>query len=309
MLTSLLSVAQQVCILFILMGVGFLCTKKKMLTEVAVESIAKVLLYTVTPCVIVESFNRPFDASMLSGLGIAALVAFGVHLFNIVLVTLFIRDNNEARRRVLQFGTVFSNCGYMALPLQAAILGSDGVFYGAAYIAVFNLFNWTYGLFLMGAESEKISVKKIFLNPGVISVTIGLILFLTPLDLPKILSVSVSHFAALNTPVPMLIIGFYLAGITSLASLRDKKLMLSFFLRLIVSPLVTLLILYLFKLKGVLPVSMIVAASAPTAANTVVFSAMYKRDTELAAEMISLSTLLSIITMPLIVSLAMSVLG
>ena len=80
-----------------------------------------------------------------------------------------VKDKEEARRRVLQFATVFSNCGYMALPLQSAILGQTGVFYGAAYIAVFNLVNWTYGLFLMGGSEVKFSIKKILINPGVIA--------------------------------------------------------------------------------------------------------------------------------------------
>ena len=215
------------------------------------------------------------------------------------------KDPEESRQIVLRFGTVFSNCGYMALPLQQAILGNDGVFYGAAFIAVFNLVNWTYGLFLMGGKETKITAKKVFINPGVIGISIGLLLFLTPLELPTLILSPVQSLAALNTPLPMLIIGYYMAKITSFSVLKDKKLVLSICLRLVFLPLCVFGILYACGLRGTLFTSMVIAASAPTAANTVVFSAMFKRDSSLAVAQVAISTLFSILTMPLIVSLTM----
>lgn len=307
MITSFLSVAQQVLILFILLMIGFICTKAKFFTEECIAGIAKFVLYTVTPCVIVNSFNREFDASMLKGLGISFLVSLGVHIFCILVVTFLIKDKNESRQIVLRFGTVFSNCGYMALPLQQAILGSEGVFYGAAFIALFNLVNWTYGLFLMGGKETKITLKKIFINPGVIGVSIGLILFLTPLKLPTLILTPVQNLAALNTPLPMVIIGYYMAKIKSFAVLKDSKLILAIFLRLIAIPLVVLGALILFGLRGTILTSMVIAASAPTAANTVVFSSLFKRDSELAVALVALSTLFSILTMPLIIGITMVV--
>ena len=297
MITSLLLVAQQVLILFILLMVGLICTKKNFFTEEFISGISKFLLYTVTPCVIVNSFNREYDPNMLT--------ALGIHIFCILITHLFMKDPEESRQIVLRFGTVFSNCGYMALPLQQAILGNDGVFYGAAFIAVFNLVNWTYGLFLMGGKETKITAKKVFINPGVIGISIGLLLFLTPLELPTLILTPVQNLAALNTPLPMLIIGYYMAKITSFSVLKDKKLVLSIFLRLVFLPLCVFGILYACGLRGTLFTSMVIAASAPTAANTVVFSAMFKRDSSLAVAQVAISTLFSILTMPLIVSLTM----
>lgn len=305
MITSFLSVAQQVLILFILLMVGLICTKKNFFTEEFISGISKFLLYTVTPCVIVNSFNREYDPTMLTGLGISFLAALGIHIFCIIITHLFMKDSEESRQIVLRFGTVFSNCGYMALPLQQAILGSEGVFYGAAFIAVFNLVNWTYGLFLMGGKETKITAKKIFINPGVIGICIGLLLFLTPVELPTLILTPVQSLAALNTPLPMLIIGYYMAKITSFSVLKDKKLVLSIFLRLVFLPLCVFGILYACGLRGTLFTSMVIAASAPTAANTVVFSAMFKRDSSLAVAQVAISTLFSILTMPLIVSLTM----
>ncbi len=307
MLVSFLAVGRQVIILFVLIGVGFLCTKKKVFTEGAIECISRFCLYVVTPCVIIESFNRPFDAAMLKGLGVTFLSAIGIHAMNILIAHATIRDPDEARRRVLRFALVFSNCGFMALPLQQALIGSDGVFFGAAYIAVFNLFAWTYGYFQMAGSAIEFNIKKILLNPGILAVFAGLILFLTPLTLPSLVASPVSSLAAMNTPLPMVVIGFYLASGATLSILKDKGFLFGMIMRLFISPLMALLILrYLFGLTGNILYVVTIASSAPVAANTVMFSVMFKRDTQLATALVSLSTLFSIISMPLLVSLAMT---
>ncbi len=294
-------------ILFIMIGVGFLCTRKKIFSETAIESISKFCLYVVTPCVIVESFNRPFDSSMLQGLGITFLCGIGIHCMNIAIAHLTVHDPDEARRRVIRFEIVFSNCGFMALPLQQALIGPDGVFYGAAYIATFNLFAWTYGYFQMAGEAVPFNIKKILLNPGILAVFGGLILFLSPATLPDIVASPVSSLAALNTPLPMVVIGFYLANGASLSILKDKGFLYAMCMRLVISPLITLLILrFIFGLTGNVLYVVTIASSAPAAANTVMFSVMFKRDTQLATALVSITTLFSILTMPLMVSLAMS---
>lgn len=110
--------------------------------------------------VIVQSFMRRFDPSMLRGLLAAGAAALAVHVVSILIAHLVFRDKDEARRRVLRFCTVFSNAGYMALPLQSALLGETGVFYGAAYVAVFNLVLWSYGLVTMSGEKTGLSAKS-----------------------------------------------------------------------------------------------------------------------------------------------------
>ncbi len=305
MLISFLSVGQQVIILFLLISVGFITAKKGFFTKESIANLAAFILYVVTPCVIIESFNRPFDPSMLSSLVTALLCAVFVHGLTIILVSFFIKDKEESRKRVLQFGVVFSNCGFMALPLQSALLGSDGVFFGAAFIAVFNIFVWTYGINLMDEGAKFLAFKKMFLNPGVIGVGIGLLLFLTPLELPFLLFKPVQYFAALNTPLPMVVVGFYLSQITSLAFFKDTKLLWSLCVRLVIVPLLSLAALYFMGVKGVLLTAVIIAASAPTGVNTVMFAVKFNKDPALAVTMVSVSTLFSIITMPLIVSFAM----
>ncbi len=304
--TAFFSVGQQVLILFILICVGFVCSKTKLLKSESIPSINNLLLYIVTPVVIIESFSREYNPDMLASLGRAALGAVAVHIINIAAVTLLIREKDTAREAVLRFGTVFSNCGFMALPLQNALLGSEGVFYGAAFIAVFNIFTWTYGIYLMGGKEADFSPKNFILNPGVIAVLIGLILFFSPFMLPEIILSPLQYLAALNTPIPMIIIGYYLSCFTSMKVIRDAKLWLGIFLRLVVLPLAAIMLLYAFGIKGLLLASIAISACSPVGANVLVFASKFNKDTEFAATFVSVSTLTSIITMPLVVSIAMT---
>ena len=160
---SFFILGQQVAILFIMIFVGFICAKRGLFSEEGIKSVTNFVLYIIIPCVIINSFHREFDHEMMQGLIKAFFAALFVHLLNIVVANLLIHDKDEARERVLKFATIFSNCGYMALPLQEALLGKDGIFLGAVFIAVFNIINWTYGLFLMGGKGTKISIKTALL--------------------------------------------------------------------------------------------------------------------------------------------------
>jgi len=302
--SSFVVIVQQVAVLFILIAVGFVCTKFRFFSEKTISELAKFILYVVIPCVIVNSFNREYDPTMLKGLGIAAAVAIAAHLFGILLVSLFIRDKDKSRECILRFATVFSNCGFMALPLQQAILGDEGVFYCASYIVVFNIFSWTYGLFIMSGSKKKFSIKML-VNPGVIGVILGSILFVSPIKLPYAFNNALQGISALNTPIPMMIVGYYIAGITSFKVLKDAKLMLVLLLRLIVIPFTFLGAMKLCGFSGTLATSTLIAVSCPVAVNIAMFSTMFKRDSQLAATCIAVSTLLSIITLPLFVVLSL----
>lgn len=302
MLQDFLTVASNVLTLFLLIGVGVLCAKTKLLDEGAVKALANLVLYIATPCVIIKSCIREFDPAMLWGFLTVVAVAAVNHAVLILLAKVVFRDKEENRRRVFRCATVFSNAGYMAIPLQQAILGNVGVFYCAAYVIVFNVFLWTYGLKEMSGES-RLSVKKILLNPGVIGVVVGLALFLLPIPVPTLVVDGIGHLAALNTPVPMLIVGFYLAQTNLLAAVRDGRGWLCMALRLVAAPLLALGILLLCGIRGDLLTSCMICIATPVATACTMFATRFDRGPRLSVNLVSLSTLLSVVTLPLLVAL------
>ncbi len=303
MLQDLLTVAQNVLTLFMLIAVGAVCGKTKLLNDAAVKCCANVVLYIATPCVIIRSCIREFDPTMLKGFLIVVAAAAVNHLLLIAVARAVFRDKDESRRQVLRFSTVFSNAGYMAIPLQQAVLGEEGVFYCAAYVIVFNVVLWTYGVLEMSGDSQALSLRKVLINPGVVGVAVGLAIFLLSIPIPSPVQDAVGHMASLNTPLPMLIVGYYLAQTDLPAALKDRRGYLSILLRLLLLPLIALGLLLLCGVRGTVLTSLMICISTPTATACTMFASRFDKDTPLSVNLVSLSTLFSIVTMPLLIAL------
>lgn len=305
MLENFLVVSQQVLILFILIFVGFVCGKRKMFSDNAAKYMTDIVLYIVTPCVIIEAFQREFNQEMFFNLGITILCAVLIHVGSILLCSIAFRGSDSSAK-VLKFGTVFSNCGFMSIPLQTAVLGKDGVFYGAAFLAVYNIMLWTYGLVLMSGSKKNINAKQLILNPGIIGVVIGVLLYVLHITLPEIAAAPINYLANLNTPIPMIIIGYHLSKADLSRAFTSMKSYIAMFLRLLAVPALTLLIMKLWGIGGDILVSCIISCAAPVAAGTTMFATKFNQDTELSVSLVSASTLLSLATMPVMVSIAQS---
>ncbi|MBR4123384.1 MAG: AEC family transporter [Clostridia bacterium] len=299
-----INILTQVIILLILILIGFVLAKRSIITKTGAKCMTDIALYLATPCVIIKSFIREYDSSLLKGLILSFLIAFLTHVLFIVLSKFLFRNCQEAQKRVLQFGVIFSNCGFMALPLQQVLLGDLGVFYGSSYVAVFNLFTWSYGILLMSGDKKYLSPKKLIISPGIIGLTAGLLIFLLSIPLPKVVSEPIFYMASLNTPLPMIIIGFHLANSDFIKGLKNLNCLLAIIVRLFAFPLIALFIMYLCGIRGTLLVSSFICCSAPTAAINTMFSAKFDCDTSLSVNLVSVSTLLSLISMPLLILLA-----
>jgi len=303
-LPQFLTVLTQVLILLLLISIGFVLTKFKVLNDKGIKCITDIVLLLVTPCVIIKSFSREFEPKLFKQLLLSFLIAFLAHFIFIALSYLLMRCKNKSDNNVLRFGIIFSNCGYMSIPLQQALLGDIGTFYGSSYIAIFNAVIWSYGIILMSGDKKALTPKKLLINPGIIGVLLGFIIFVFSVNLPKPVFETVSYLASLNTPLPMIIIGFHLANSSIFDGIKDIRIIYSIFLKLIFFPLLALALLYLFGIRGDLLVSSVISVSAPTAAITTMFSSKYNQNTPLSANLVSLSTIASLITIPLIVTIS-----
>lgn len=308
MLENFLIVSLQVIILFILIGLGFICGKTNLINESGSKHLTDIVLYLATPCVIVKAFQSvEYNSDLTLGLAITAICATVIHFASILICRLVFRSKNASRRKVLQFATIFSNCGFMSLPLQEALLGNTGVFYGSVFVAIFNIFVWSYGLLDMSGNKSDFNAKKIILNPGVLGVAAALIFFFGKIQLPEVIISPINYIAALNTPIPMLVIGYHLSQANILKALKDYSTYLVIIFRLLLIPIASLLIMSACGVSGEILISCTVAASAPAAATTTMFATKFDRDVELSVNLVSCTTLLSIITMPFIIAFAQTI--
>lgn len=304
---NLVTVATQVAILFALIGVGFVCRRTKLLNDSSVTGLINILLIIVTPCLVIDVFQRPFDPAKMRALSIAFAVSFAAHFIMIALASAFFSRGDDRTRTVFKCATVFSNAGFMGIPLEQAILGDEGVFFGIVYVVIFNLMIWSWGLKTMGGGS---GWRKILVNPGTVGLLAGFPLFLCSVKLPEVVGKPVHMLSMLNTPIPMIVIGYYLAGSRFTRVFREAGAWTAGFMRLIVCPLILIAFFYPFRhdLDRMMMLALVTAASAPVAAMVSMFAAKYGRDAEVSAGLISATTLLSILTMPPIIALAMTIL-
>ncbi|NMC15550.1 MAG: hypothetical protein GYA40_02755 [Chloroflexi bacterium] len=307
-LQGALIVIQQIFIIFILIGVGFLAAKFGILREEGARQITDLLLIIVIPCVIIMAFQASFEPSLIKNLLIAALLAALTHAAGILISKLIFRNEAPDRKMMLVYSTVFYNAGFFSLPLLRALLGETGVLYGSVFVAVFNLFAWTYGIRLMNGENGA-SKWKTFLNPGIISLLIALALVLFNIRLPDVLQTTLRYITGLHTPLAMIIIGcqFYLMWRNF--NLRDLALWKTVLARNILIPLIMLALIFYLAQDKTLFFASVITASAPTATNTILFATKYRQDVNTAVQTVILTTLLTIITIPLIMTLAMLLKG
>ncbi len=304
-LDNLFTTAQQVFILYILIAVGFFADKAGLYTEKASKLNTNLLFYIVTPMVIVNSFltidNSPEN---LKNFGIAALCGVLLHVIGIILIIPLYRKTEKSKAGIYRYACMYGNCGYMALPLANAVLGAQGAFYCSAVIMVFNIFSFTHGIYIMGAQKGGFNFKKLLINPGTIGVTLGLPLYLLGIKLPTVLATPISSLASLNTPIAMLIFGTYIAHTDLKTMFTDKRIYGVAAVKLLAIPLI---MIALFKVTGIDPTlatAISVSASAPCANNTVILAGKYDLDTGVASKTVALVSFLSILTMPVMIALA-----
>lgn len=296
-------VTMQVVVLMILVLLGVIIAKLKLIGDTGIKNITELVLTFVAPCVIIKSFIREFDVAVLKSLLFSFLIAIVAHILFIALGFAFIHSKDKVAERVLRFGVIFTNSGFMSLPLQQALLGDEGVFYCSSYITIFQIFVWTYGVFLMSGDKKNLAIKKIILNPGIIGFLIGFIIFIFSIPIPRVIKEPIGYMSGLNTPLPMIIIGYHLASSNIARVFKSFASVLAILLRLLILPAIAVGIMWLCGIKGTILISSAISFCAPAAAMTTMFASRFNADTELSVSFVSVTTLLSVITMPIIIAL------
>ena len=293
----------QVLIIVLLMLVGYVLVKAKVIDDRTSKQMTNALFLVVVPCVLIKAYQKEFSMELVKGLLLSTLLVVIVHALGILISMLVFKKDEKLRHRIEIFASVYSNCGFMAIPLLSSTLGSDGVFYGSAYFAVFTILTWTHGICLYQGNLKAISGKNILTNAGIIGVTIALIFFVLGIKLPYVLSETVGHLAAMNTPLGMILTGAYLTKVDFKKAFKGLSLYGVAFMRLIAIPIITIILAKVMKLDPVAARATIICAACPTASVTALFAAKYDLDAGYATQLVSVITLMSVITIPIVVML------
>lgn len=291
---------RQVLIMLLLAGVGCIMFRTGKITTQGSRCLGNILIWLSLPSVIINSFLTKRTPALLTGLLISAAASAVLLALSIALSRVFFHKDPVAC-----FASSFSNPGFFGIPLIAASLQDGAVFYIAAFIAFLNLLQWTYGVSLLTGTSTSMKPGTLLKAPFFIAILTGLFFFLTGLPMPGILSQSIGFMANLNTPLAMFVTGVYLAQTDLKKMLHRPGLYLICAVRLLLVPLLCIAALSLipgtwFELK----MAVLIASACPVGTNVAVYAQLHGKDYPYAVETVVMSTLFSIITIPLIVHLA-----
>lgn len=295
----ILVLLRQIAIMALLMAAGVFLVKKRMLSGQGCKELGALLLQIVIPCVIVRSYMIDFSMEKLKELVLSAFLAVLSLLIAMVVGTVVYGQ----KKGIQNFAASFCNAGFIGIPLTQAVFGTEAVFYVAAYVAFLNLFQWTYGLYIMTGDKNVIKIGRILKNPVFISIGIGLLLFLYPFQIPELVRKTVGYMADMNTPLAMLILGSYLAKTDWKGIFLEKEIYGCVLLRLLVIPILTAGIFWLLPLQNTQIIMVVlIAASTAVGGNIAIFAQQYGADYLLAVKTVCLSTIVSVITTPVFVS-------
>lgn len=302
---NLKTIALQVFILYLIAGVGFVTDKVGIFRQSDGKRLIDLLFNVILPMAIIHTFmTMKYTNEHVKGIFIASACAFATHIFGMLLSKFTFRKRSLKEMGVYHYATVLSNAAFLALPLAKSVIGEEGIFYCSVYVAVFNIIAFTWGISEISGREAKINLKKLILNPGSISVIIGLPLFFLQLKIPYFIEYPMEIIGNCNSPLAMIVFGTFLANSNFKNLFIKKELYFVSLLRLVVIPLCMLGLFRLCGVRGDLLTAMIISSSAPTATNTAMYAAKYDNDTALGSELAAQSSVLSVITMPIIVALA-----
>ena len=294
------TVTYQVVIMFLLAGIGALMFRSGKISLEGSKSIGSILVNLSLPAVIINGFLVERTPERITGLLLSALLAAVTLALAILAAWVCFRKDPMA-----QFAAAFSNPGFFGIPIILSCLDNGAIFYIAAYVAFLNLLQWSYGVSLLTGATENITPKRLLTAPFVIAIEIGAFFFLTGFPVPGILAKAVTHLANLNTPLAMFATGVYLAQTDPKKMVRKAVLYKISVVKLLVVPLLAMVMLALLpKAYFDLKLTLLIAEACPTGTNIAVYAQLHDQDFGYAVETVAVTTILSLLTLPLVTQLA-----
>lgn len=297
---------QQIVQLFLMIFMGYLIVKTGLVRDDDSKVLSKIILYLIVPCVIINAFQVDYTTDTVKGL----LIAFAASVMTqvILLVVISVAGKLLHLNEVEVASVYYSNSGNLIVPIVTFILGQEWVLYGCVFMSVQLVFLWTHCKKIISREASY-DWKKIILNINMISIFIGVILFFTGIRLPEIIGNTLASVGTMIGPASMIVTGMLFAGMNLKQIFANKRVYFITFLRLIAVPLIALVLIKLSNLASFsadgnkIMLIVFLAIITPSASTVTQMCQVYGNDSKYASAINVMTTLLSIITMPVMVML------
>lgn len=284
--------------MFLLVAVGFVIRRKEIIQTETRKGMVDFCIYVTLPFNIFHAFQMKWDQSMLMAFMEILLLSAGYNVISVLMSFLLYRKADEEKRKPLRYGTIVSNGGFLGNPVIEGIYGTEGLFYGSVFMFPVRVVMWTVGTACFMKEKQGSVVKKVLTHPCIAAIYLGLIVMITGIHLPGFVNSTVEGISNCNTPLSMMLVGMMLAEMNPLG-LIDKTMIWYTGIRLLIIPGI------IFALTAVLPINpllrgvTVIMAGMPAPVTTALLSSKYGGDEGYATGMIFLTTILSMITLPI----------
>jgi len=301
---NLMDAVNQVLILSIMMVIGIYARRKGFIDDRVEKGLSAILINITLPLMIINSFCLEFDKDIMGNAIKIFLYSIVIHLVLLILSRCIYFKANDRKKPLLIFTTSFSNCAFMGYPVLNSIFGEIGVFYASIFTMVFTALVWTIGVSLFtGKISMKEASKSILKNPSIWAVIIGIVIFIGQIKLPYAINSTVKSVGTMTTPISMIIIGSMLCGSNIKEMIGDFSLYYLSIVRLILVPIATYFIMNMFNIDSMLVAICTLLMAMPGAVVGPVIALSAGGDGKYGSQCIFITTLLSVITIPLFVYL------
>lgn len=285
--------------IFSLMMAGYLLTKTKVLSADARKPLSNLLINFILPCNILTSFMMEFNTKILMDCLAIFIVSICIQAFAILTSKFYYPNTPEETLPVLRYGTIVSNAGFMGTPIAQGLYGDLGLLYASIYLVPMRTVMWSFGVACFTVSKEKGLLKKILTHPCIIAVFLGLFIMLLQIPLPRGIEQTIRYAGNANTALSMIVIGNILAEVKA-SEILDKKAWWFCFVRLAIIPVTVFLICSFAGIDEMVKQVSVVLSGMPAAATTAILAAKYDGDTHFAAKIVFISTLLSMLSVPLL---------
>ncbi len=303
---DIMTLFKQVLLLVMMLIPGVIMCRLKFGGKDFAKGIANLVLYIAQPAMIVHPFIRNFEKRLLGGILGVLVFSFIAHFLFLGIAMLLFGKTEEQKKNVLRFAILFSNSGYMGIPLIEALLGGEAAIYATVFNVAFHFFVWSVGCYIYTGDKKYISPRKMLLNPATISVYIGVLIFILPINtlIPEVAVSAAEMLKNLVAPLSMLLVGYHMANADFKGRINSGDLWLSIFTRLIVCPAAVFILIKLVQLAGIydnysVATVVLLASATPAATATSMFAEKFDGDTATSGVLVPLSTICAVATMPL----------
>lgn len=304
MITLLL--LQQIVVFLLMMACGFAVVKLGLISAKNSRTLSVITIYIVMPCVMINAFQIEYSKSIRNGFFLAVAAAILIHIFLLAFVKLI---GKPLKLSVVERASIiYSNSGNLVIPLVTVVLGEKWVIYASAFLSVQMILMWTHGQSLM-EERAGVNWKKILCNINLIAIILGIALFFAQIRLPAVLGNAMSQISATLGPICMIMLGMTMTEVNWKDIFSHSRIYLITLLKMVVTPLIILLLLKYLPLAAmvkdgqtILLISLM-AVITPSATTVVQLAQLYDQEPVYASTINVMTTLVSIVTMPLMVML------